>query len=306
MKIALIGGLGYIGSRLRSALEKEGHQVNIYDLGLRGSSDDINQFELIDYRDLSSGALIDFEAIVVFAGHSSVSQAQQDPAGAISNNVVGMQHLLGIANGRKFIYASSGSVYDSSRAVPATEDTPISPARNPYDLSKYMFDQLASMSSTPWTALRLGTVNGPSKNMRFDLMLNRMVADAMSRGVVQVSNGHVYRAILGIDDLCAAVEKILNSDNSPFGVLNLRSFNATVEEIASSVSQATGASLSYGPSSSTYDFSMSSRKAQDTIGFNPEFDLPSLVMQLVEFYSDDGQKLLRGYSRKGVLWHAGC
>ena len=298
MNLALIGGLGYIGARLQVSLEENGHTVSVFDLALRGVPFGSGSFKRKDYRLMQASDLSSADVIIVFAGHSSVSQANRDPGGAIDHNVVGMFNLLKISEGRPFIFASSGSVYDTCRGLPSSEESVLSPSRNPYDLSKTMFDQMAAMSESNWTSLRLGTVNGPSPNMRFDLVVNRMVADAMCKGVVQVSNGYVHRAILALDDLCEALPNILSSHRDSFGLLNIGSFNTTVDEIATTVAMITGAELKIQPSSSTYDFTMATRKASDTFGFNPKYDIKMLVQKLVNFFSNEGAQQLTKYSQQ--------
>lgn len=115
---------------------------------------------------------------------------------------------------------------------------------------------------------------------------------------VQVSNGYVHRAILALDDLCEALPNILSSHRNSFGLLNIGSFNTTVDEIATTVAMITGAELKIRPSSSTYDFTMATRKASDTFGFNPKYDIKMLVQKLVNFFSNEGAQQLTKYSQQ--------
>ena len=163
----------------------------------------------------------------------------------------------------------------------ATEAWQTFEGKNIYDVSKHVIDCVAAISGADFYALRFGTVNGWSPNFRLDLMINRMVFDAVVRGEINVMNEGVHRAILDIRDLCRAVTALIAGEPSP-GAYNLCSFNGTVGEIASHVAQATGATLNRLGRTQTYDFCMSNAKLCGTYDFAFEGSVGRIVDELLE------------------------
>ena len=109
-KLLLLGGTGYIGSRLYQYLASRGVAVDTVDLEFRGNRINPDNIRM-DYRDLTAQFLSAYDVVVLLAGHSTVAQSLRDPYGAFENNLVKFAHLLGKLAGQRFIYASSSSVY---------------------------------------------------------------------------------------------------------------------------------------------------------------------------------------------------
>ena len=93
-KLLLLGGTGYIGSRLYRYLASRGVAVDTVDLELRGNRINLDNIRM-DYRDLTAQFLSAYDVVVLLAGHSTVAQSLRDPYGAFENNLVKFAHLLG-------------------------------------------------------------------------------------------------------------------------------------------------------------------------------------------------------------------
>jgi len=285
-KVLLIGGNGYIGSRIHINLKQEGHQVDVCDI--KPCSDpnlaSSHKFK-IEMQKLSRSDIRPYEKIINLAAHSSVPQAESDPEGAIYNNIQGLQHLLQCIEDQILIYASSGSVYNGSGHHASTESDLITPSRNIYDLTKSAGDQMAAFSNKKWIALRFGTVNGVSPKMRDELIVNRMVKDSVEKGVLNLSNPQAFRGILALDDLVEAVSKITSREECETGIFNLGSFNYSIGEIASLISNQLSSSIISLPPTPTYDFSLSSAKFINAYNFKFSSKFESLVDQLRIHYT---------------------
>lgn len=282
--ILLIGATGYIGSALYPALASI-TQVDCLDIGRRGNPAKI-PFELGDYGAVRFEKVRNYDTIILLAAHSSVGQAANDSWAAFHNNVVKFHRLLEmVRDDQRLIYASSSSVYSGFGAAGASEDAE---AGNLYDLSKYIDDALATLSHKHCYGLRFGTVNGPSPNIRNDLMLNRMVRTAKDHGRVEIQNPQVRRPILGIHDLVRAVTAIVNGDGLP-GTYNLASCNATVQELGALVADAAGVPLIIGEPTNTYDFEIDTTKFQKMYDFTFQESARSIVSDLMEF-TDGGSR----------------
>jgi nucleoside-diphosphate-sugar epimerase len=276
--ILLIGSCGYIGTPLYSMLTKMDAKVHCIDICRRGNPASI-PVQVTDYGLLRYEDLIHYDTVILLAGHSSVADATADPNGAFRNNVVQFHRLLELLKDhQRLIYASSSSVYSGFGATVASEDAVAQ--TNMYDFSKLVDDALATMSGKQCYGLRFGTVNGPSANIRNDLMLNRMVDTALREKQVVIQNPKVRRPVLGIHDLARAVSAIVNGDGAP-GIYNLASFNSTVASLGATVADELNVPLVLGEPTPTYDFAIHTTKFQEAYNFQFQETAVSIVRDLI-------------------------
>ncbi len=282
-KVLILGGNGYIGSRLRQVL-REHHFVK---------SNDICWFaydELSDRRDyhkLTREELAEFEVIVVLAGHSSVPSCVGDLPGPWLNNVTNFTDLLNKTTDQLIIYASSASVYGNSKPGERHRETNthFTPVNN-YDVTKYALDQqatIANLQGKRVIGLRFGTVNGWAPNLRVDVMINSMYHSVQNDRGIQVMNRHISRAMLGIEDLCRAVLRCIQRPVP--GIYNLASFNSTVGEIADAVNRKLGAEIiDRGKTANAYDFALDTTFFEQTFDFTFIETPATIVDSLIESY----------------------
>lgn len=288
MKVCILGGAGYIGSKLYDYLNYpghvnyQGHVISSYDLEWYGNYGTPSVVR--DFNDLSAAELAYYDAVILLAGHSSVQMCDKNRSGTFNNNVRNFVNLLGKLDKQKFIYASSSSLY-AGQPGQAVEDESSYIPTNYYDLSKKEIDLYAALSGLDYYGLRFGTVNGLSMNLRDDLMINKMYLTAKETGMINIYNANVRRPILGINDLCRAVEAILAGGKNP-GIYNVASFNETVYNIALAVAAETGATIVDKGSSPTYDFHISTEKFRNTYNFTFTETASSIVKSLAQA---DGQ-----------------
>ncbi len=259
MRVLLLGGCGYIGSALSGHLRRSGIAVDTVDLEWFGNPANPDNRRR-DYRGLTVDELEPYAAVILLAAHSSVAMANRDVGAAFANNLVGFQELTTkLRRNQRFIYASSSSVYSGSGATVVDETWSRFNVSNMYDLSKYSADGLAGISGLDYYGLRFGTVNGASPNLRTDLMINRMVMTAAAEGRIELFNPGIHRPILGLADLCRAVQAILLGPPRP-GIYNLASFTTTVGAVADAVAACLGVDIRRGQDGAAYDFSMTATK----------------------------------------------
>lgn len=237
----------------------------------------------IDYNHFPAHKLRRYDVIILLAAHSNVKQSVADPFGAIDNNLTKFVNLISKLDSQKLLYASSSSIYTGVGGVAVDEGWKTFNFSNMYDFSKYACDGIASLLYENAYALRFGTVCGASPNLRPDLMINAMVKDAIEVGKIKIFNGHVRRPILGISDLCMAIDLILSNNAAP-GIYNLCSFNASVSEIAERIATYLKCNTEVHPPTETYDFSMENKKAATELGFCPTATVETIVDELVEHY----------------------
>ena len=263
MKILLIGGCGYVGSYLYERLSATFSDLTVCDLMRRGNPLAINLIQS-DYASLELDFLKDFDAVVWFAGHSSVQQSISDPQGALANNCLNLfSFSKKLSSKTKLIYASSGSLYSVKQGesyLPARENELITiPYQNAYDISKFAFDYLAENFLENFYGLRMGTVSGFSPNLRRELVFNAMNISAVLTGKVHVKNKNSLRSILFLDDLYLLVEKILLTNSEP-GIYNAGSISSTIGEFAKEIAKTWNADVIDEGISETYSFVLDSSK----------------------------------------------
>jgi UDP-glucose 4-epimerase len=151
--VLVTGGAGFIGSNLTEALLKQGHRVRILDDFSTGKRENLlfdkkyHSLEMIegDIRDpgICQRAMKDIEHVFHQAAIPSVQRSVEDPLTSNSVNVGGTLNILLAAREagvKRFIYASSSSVYGDTPTLPKREDMPPNPL-SPYALQKYVGEQ---------------------------------------------------------------------------------------------------------------------------------------------------------------------
>ena len=281
-KVLIIGGNGYIGSRLIHDLHNT-YDVHSVDICWFGQIDSHN--EVRDYRHLSKQELSQYNAIILLAGHSSVKMCDGPVLSSWVNNVNNFIGLVSkLDKSQTLIYASSGSVYGSSNTI-SNEDIPLQfkPINN-YDLTKYSLDvQAERFIKDGYTiiGLRFGTVNGWSPHLREELMINSMTKKSLYDGSISINNKTITRPILGISDISVAVKSIVDKPIS--GIYNIASFADTVENISGCVSKILDAKVQETINvSGAYDFVMDTTKFKRTYDFEFTATVESIVTEIVD------------------------
>jgi UDP-glucose 4-epimerase len=283
-KVLIIGGCGYLGSRLFQHLTKKEYPVDTLDLEWFGNV--VNPKNIKEnYRFISQKRISRYKTIILLAGNSSIPMSEGRMLQTFRNNVINFLYLLDRISDQKFIYASSSSVYGNTRQNEVTEDYDRYIPSNYYDLSKKEIDYYAHLSSINYFGLRMGTVCGYSPNLRVDVMINKMYDSAVKNKEIQIFNKDFYRPILGIEDFCRAVEVIIKKDK-PAGLYNLASFNMTIEEIAKKVARKVGKTkiTIIGKNPDYYNFSVNTKKFEETFDFQFRETVDTILDSLVKGY----------------------
>lgn len=276
-KILIVGGCGYIGSALYSHLQQTNH-VDTVDLEWFGNYNNPNNFKQ-DFDSLSIEFIAGYDIVILTAAHSSVKLCEH-LYDAFDNNVIKFIRLVSKLRGQKFIYASSACVYGTSDARPKSETELIKPLDG-LTLTKNTIDDYMLLSNVEFYGLRFGSVNGWSPNFRLDLMINSMTISATKNKQVIVSNGHAYRPIIDMQDLCRAVDTVIENKTDNRGIYNVASYNENILKIGTDVANYFGVPLVDKGINFTYDFSISSQKFIDTFEFSFQGNTNTIIESII-------------------------
>jgi len=276
--ILILGGCGYIGSALFGYLGQS-NRVDTVDLEYFGNY--VNQLNIRgDFGNLDKSFLNNYDVVILMAANSSVKMCQ-DLYEAFDNNVNKFVHLVKHLEGKKFIYASSSSVYISYNNKAAVETDLLNPADG-YTFTKTTRDQFMSLTNVEYYGLRFGTVNGYSPNLRTDLMVNAMTLSAIKQKQINLFNGQAHRPLLSINDLCRAVKTIIDSKNDHRGVYNLASVNHTISEIGQKVADYMKVPVVNHGDNYTYNFTIDSSLFRKTFNFVFNGNIESMVQSILD------------------------
>jgi nucleoside-diphosphate-sugar epimerase len=212
MKVLITGDTGYIGSAITPLFSQEGFDV----VGLDSDLFEQCVFELRqrgithirkDIRDVQLDDLRGFDAIVHLAALSNDPLGNLDPdlTDEINHRAsVRLAQLAREAGVQRFVFSSSCSIYGAAGQDVVNETAQFNPV-TPYGKSKELVEadvsKLASDSFSP-IFLRNATVYGYSPRMRFDLVLNNLVAHAVATGKILIkSDGTPWRPIVHVEDV---------------------------------------------------------------------------------------------------------
>ncbi len=299
MKIIVVGGAGYIGSRLIPDLLVHNYEVTVLDLLWFGNHLPA-EVEVVkkDVFDIDASYLADFDQVIFLAGLSNDPMAEFSPAMNFISNAAAPAYLAYIAKQagvKRYIFADSCSVYGYTINQLYDEESPVT-CDYPYGISKLQGEfgalQLSDKNFSV-ICLRQGTVSGYSPRMRFDLIVNTMYMTAMSKNRITVNNPSIWRPILAIEDAVSAYTRAIQADQSISGVFNVASANYTVGDVADIVwNKLTGKSdrkieLEIKDIQDFRNYKVSNQKAQDILGARFHGSVEAIVDELADNYPPD-------------------
>jgi len=305
--VLVTGGAGYVGAILVPKLLSAGYQVTVLDLFLYGEEvlDNVKgnpNLSLVkgDIRDqdLLQNVLENIDAVIHLACISNDPSFELNPELGKSINYDAFLPLVQISKKkgvRRFIYASSSSVYGIKEEDNVTEDLPLNPLT---DYSKYKMlcekELLENQSDEFVTlALRPATVCGYSPRQRLDLTVNILTNHGYHNGEIKVFGGEQRRPNIHIEDITNLYVMCLEYDDNLINgkIFNVGYENHKVKEIASIVKKGLNGRktiITTTPTDDNRSYHISSEKIYIELGFAPKHTIEEAVSDLVKAF-DDGK-----------------
>ena len=219
MHVLVTGGGGYIGLELCRQLLERGDSVRVLDRFFFGAAPLLELAERSagrlthvtgDVRDFDDAWLDGIDGVSHLAGLSNDPTAEYNPDANWQMNAVATERLAEACKRRgvaRLVFGSSASLYDGIGPGMFDESTPVQP-RGAYSISKkYGEDALLGAADADFapTCLRQGTVYGWSPRMRFDLVVNTFLKDAVTVGKLYLhGGGWQWRPLVDVTDVARA------------------------------------------------------------------------------------------------------
>lgn len=280
MNILVTGYAGYVGPLVVKALKD--HEVAGLDTGWF-IPDHPEPVPLLDHEyslDLRSPylrSLPEYDAVVHLAGLSNDPMGDLHPNLTIRINYQGTIDLIRSQPNARHVVVSSCSVYGTNDM--AKEDSPTNPL-TAYARSKLMVDEwLAENRQFNAVSLRLGTVYGYSPGHRLDLVVNRMVHDAVTGLPVRVF-GNAKRPLVHVEDVAEAIRKAISLDYQ--GVLNVVGENYEMLKLGEKVADFCESPLIVEPAGSDARDYMADGSLFSGLGWSPRHTVEGSLPVLAE------------------------
>jgi nucleoside-diphosphate-sugar epimerase len=309
-EVLVTGGAGYVGAVLVPKLLDMGYGVRVLDLYMFDEDvfDSIKDHPRLrqirgDIRDqaLLRESLPGVDAVIHLACISNDPSFELNPDLSKSINFDAFEPLVRISKDsgvRRFVYASTSSVYGVSEAPEVTEDHPLVPITD-YNKYKGLCEPILREYQSPdftTVTIRPATVCGYSPRQRLDLSVNILTNHAVNRGKITVFGGAQMRPNIHIDDVVQLYMTLLEL---PHAQIAGKTFNAgwenhTIADIAEMVRSVVAAEVPgrehievvTTPSDDPRSYHISSDKIRRELGFAPQRTIEDAVRDLVRAFND--------------------
>jgi nucleoside-diphosphate-sugar epimerase len=327
-EVLVTGGAGYVGAVLVPKLLDKGYGVRVLDLymfdehvfdslsdhpRLRQIKGDIRD------QDLLRQSLTGVDAVIHLACISNDPSFELNPELSKSINFDAFEPLVRITKAggvRRFVYASTSSVYGVSELPEVTEDHPLLPITD-YNKYKGLCEPILQDYQSPdftTVTIRPATVCGYSPRQRLDLSVNILTNHAVNKGKITVFGGAQMRPNIHIDDVVQLYMTLLEL---PAEQIAGKTFNAgwenhTISDIAEMVRSVVAAEVPgrehieviTTSSDDPRSYHISSEKIRRELGFAPQRTIEDAVRDLVRAFQDgripDAMNDIRYYNVKKV------
>ena len=302
-QVLVTGGAGYVGSELVPKLLDKGYRVKVLDLYLYGEDvldavKDNPNLEQIkgDIRDqaLLERVIPGTDALIHLACISNDPSFELDPQLGKSINYDAFLGLVEVSKRcgvKRFIYASTSSVYGIKEEENVTEDLPLEPLTD-YSKYKALCEEVLLREQSPdftTIVIRSATVCGYSPRLRLDLVVNILTNLAVNTGRIVVLGGQQKRPNIHIEDVTDLYIQLLEiPDEMVAGkIFNVGYENYRVLEIAESVRKVVGkegVEIVTRPTTDNRSYHISSEKIKRELGFEAKHSVEDAIRDLCDAF----------------------
>ena len=304
--ILITGGAGYVGSLLAPQLLARGYKVTVFDIMYYGDDflpKDNPNLRVIkgDIRDTAAlkAALDGIDAVISLACISNDASFELDENLSTSVNLDAFEPMVIAAKEagvRRFIFASSSSVYGVSDSPDVTEDHPLVPLTL-YNKYKGMCEPLLFKHQSDdfvCVTIRPATLCGYAPRQRLDVSVNILTNHAVTNGKITVFGGSQMRPNLHVQDMCDCYEMLLDlpDDKIAGETFNVAFQNMSIMQLAEIVKKVVqeefpekgDIDIVTTPTDDIRSYHVNSDKITRMLGFSPKYNIEDAVRGLCKAF----------------------
>lgn len=289
MQILVTGGCGFKGTMLVPKLLARGDDITVVDTQWFGNFLESHPRLCVLKEDIRNIDAIPLEGVETIIHLASVAN---DPCGDLNPKLTWEISALATmqladrairAGVKRFIYASSGSVYGVKDEPQVTEDLELKPISE-YNKTKMVAERVLLSYTKELTVqiIRPATVCGYSPRMRLDVSVNMLTMQALSNRKITVFGGKQIRPNIHIDDIIGLYVFMLQHPEYQ-GIYNAGFENISIMDIAERVAQHAEAEIVVTESNDPRSYRVNSDKLLGT-GFRPKKTVDDAIREIVQKY----------------------
>jgi nucleoside-diphosphate-sugar epimerase len=302
MNILVTGGCGYVGSVLIPKLLSNNNKVICIDTQWFGNylkkHRNLKNLRL-NIQDIEKIKLNNIEAVIHLASIANDPMSELDKNLSWETSSLGTLKLLELCKKyevKRFIYASSGSVYGISKEKQVKENSKLNPI-SLYNKVKMITERTILSYSNFFEIfiIRPATICGFSPRMRLDLTVNALTFSALQNKKIIVHGGNQVRPNVHIDDICDVYIKFLKINKRHQGIYNVGFENKSIIDIAKLVQSKIKSEIIIDKNNlDPRNYRLNSDKILD-IGFIPKKNIKDAIMELKLLYEKNKIKNKSSY-----------
>lgn len=289
MKVLVTGGCGYKGHVLIPKLLARGYEVTAFDIQWFGNYLQPHpnlQVVKGDVRNIDTVPLNGVDCIIHLSSVANDPCSDLDPLLTWEISALATMQLadkakrLGI---KRFIYASSGSVYGVKEELQVTEDLELKPISE-YNKTKMVGERvvLSYKDDMIVQIVRPATVCGCSPRMRLDVAVNLLTMQALAKGKITVFGGDQARPNIHIDDVTDVYLHLIDHPEAT-GIYNAGFENITILDIAKLITKYIPVDISVTESNDPRSYRVNSDRLLAT-GYKPKKCVEDAIREIITRY----------------------
>ena len=287
-KILILGGCGYKGTELSLALSKK-FDVHVVDTMWFGKK--INEKKNLkifkdDIRNLKKNYFKNVYAVIHLANVANDPAVELNPSLSWEINVLALKKVIeeSIKNKvKKFIYASSGSVYGIKKEKKVTANLSLVPIST-YNKTKMIAERVlfSYKNDIKIYSIRPSTVCGLSKRMRFDISVNILTLQALKYREITLFGGKQIRPNIHIKDMIRVYEHFLKKNIKP-GAYNAGFENISLMSLSKKIKKIIKCKIRTIMTNDPRSYRIDSSKLLKT-GFKPKYSVLDAILDIKDAY----------------------